>query len=40
MLTLAIFRIPTDVRAWVGDVVESAEARGKGVGLYPCQGDH
>ena len=32
MLTLAIFRIPTGVRAWIEDVVVDADARGHGVG--------
>ena len=32
MLTLAIFRIPTGIRAWIEDVVVDAEARGQGVG--------
>lgn len=32
MLTLAIFRIPTGVRAWIEDVVVDADARGRGVG--------
>jgi ribosomal protein S18 acetylase RimI-like enzyme len=31
-LTLAIFRIPTGVRAWIEDVVVEASARGTGVG--------
>jgi ribosomal protein S18 acetylase RimI-like enzyme len=31
-LTLAIFRIPTGVRAWIEDVVVDEAARGKGVG--------
>ena len=31
-LTLAIFRIPTGLRAWIEDVVVDGEARGKGVG--------
>ena len=31
-LTLATFRIPTGVRAWIEDVVVDANARGKGVG--------
>ena len=31
-LTLAIFRIPTGLRAWIEDVVVDDEARGKGVG--------
>jgi ribosomal protein S18 acetylase RimI-like enzyme len=32
MLTLAVFRIPTGVRAWIEDVVVDAEARGRGIG--------
>ena len=32
MLTLAIFRIPTGVRAWIEDVVVDVDARGQGVG--------
>lgn len=32
MLTLAIFRIPTGIRAWIEDVVVDASARGQGVG--------
>ena len=32
LLTLAIFRIPTGVRAWIADVVVDDKARGKGVG--------
>lgn len=31
-LTLAWFRIPTGVRAWIEDVVVDTEARGQGVG--------
>jgi ribosomal protein S18 acetylase RimI-like enzyme len=31
-LTLAVFRIPTGVRAWIEDVVVDASARGQGVG--------
>ncbi len=31
-LTLAIFRIPTGLRAWIEDVVVDERARGKGVG--------
>ena len=31
-LTLATFRIPTGVRAWIEDVVVDAAARGHGVG--------
>ena len=32
MLTLAVFRIPTGIRAWIEDVVVDATARGHGVG--------
>ena len=32
MLTLAIFRIPTGLRAWIEDVVVAERARGQGVG--------
>ncbi len=32
MLILAMFRIPTGVRAWIEDVVVDERARGKGVG--------
>lgn len=32
MLTLAIFRIPTGVRAWIEDVVVDEAQRGQGVG--------
>jgi len=32
MLTLALFRIPTGMRAWIEDVVVDAGARGKGAG--------
>jgi ribosomal protein S18 acetylase RimI-like enzyme len=31
-LTLALFRIPTGLRAWIEDVVVDSAARGKGVG--------
>lgn len=31
-LTLAVFRLPTGLRAWIEDVVVDADARGKGVG--------
>ena len=31
-LTLALFRIPTGVRAWIEDVVVEESARGRGVG--------
>ncbi len=32
MLTLALFRIPSGVRAWIEDVVVDTEARGRGIG--------
>jgi ribosomal protein S18 acetylase RimI-like enzyme len=32
-LTLALFRIPTGLRAWIEDVVVDEAARGKGVGI-------
>jgi ribosomal protein S18 acetylase RimI-like enzyme len=32
MMTLAVFRIPTGVRAWVEDVVVDAGCRGQGIG--------
>ena len=31
-LTLAVFRIPTGVRAWIEDVVVDDSARGAGIG--------
>ncbi|MEI2696876.1 MAG: GNAT family N-acetyltransferase [Microthrixaceae bacterium] len=31
-MTLAVFRIPTGVRAWIEDVVVDGDARGRGVG--------
>ena len=31
-LTVAVFRIPTGVRAWIEDVVVDSSARGRGVG--------
>jgi len=31
-LTLAMFRLPTGMRAWIEDVVVDADARGRGVG--------
>jgi ribosomal protein S18 acetylase RimI-like enzyme len=31
-LTLAIFRVPTGVRAWIEDVVVDEESRGRGIG--------
>ena len=35
-LTLAIFRIPSGVRAWIEDVIVDDEARGHGVGRALC----
>ena len=32
MLTLAVFRIPSGVRAWIEDVVVDTEMRGNGIG--------
>jgi ribosomal protein S18 acetylase RimI-like enzyme len=32
MMTLAVFRIPTGVRAWVEDVVVDTRCRGRGIG--------
>lgn len=32
MLTLAMFRIPTGIRAWIEDVVVDASLRGSGIG--------
>lgn len=31
-LTLAVFRIPTGLRAWIEDVVVDEKARGQGIG--------
>jgi ribosomal protein S18 acetylase RimI-like enzyme len=31
-LTLAVFRIPTGVRAWIEDVIVAEEAQGRGCG--------
>jgi ribosomal protein S18 acetylase RimI-like enzyme len=31
-LTLAVFRVPTGVRAWIEDVVVESSARGSGIG--------
>lgn len=36
-LTLAIFRIPTGVRAWIEDVVVDTAARGRGIGEALCR---
>lgn len=35
-LTLAVFRIPSGVRAWIEDVIVDEEARGHGVGAALC----
>lgn len=35
-LTLAIFRIPTGMRAWIEDVVVDESGRGKGIGRALC----
>ena len=32
LITLAVFRIPTGVRAWIEDVVVDESARGRGIG--------
>jgi ribosomal protein S18 acetylase RimI-like enzyme len=37
MLTLALFPIPTGVRAWIEDVVVDREARGQGIGALLTQ---
>ena len=37
MLTLAVFRIPTGLRAWIEDVVVDEAARGRGVGAALTQ---
>ena len=36
-LTLAVFRIPTGVRAWIEDVIVDESARGLGVGALLCE---
>jgi ribosomal protein S18 acetylase RimI-like enzyme len=36
-LTLAVFRIPTGIRAWIEDVVVDEAARGRGVGDALCR---
>jgi len=33
LLTLALFRIPTGVRAWIEDVVVDESERGRGIGV-------
>lgn len=35
-LTLALFRIPTGLRAWIEDVIVDAHSRGKGIGEALC----
>jgi ribosomal protein S18 acetylase RimI-like enzyme len=35
-LTLAIFRIPTGVRAWIEDVIVDDQLRGHGIGKALC----
>jgi ribosomal protein S18 acetylase RimI-like enzyme len=37
MLTLAVFRIPTGMRAWIEDVVVDESVRGQGLGEALCQ---
>jgi ribosomal protein S18 acetylase RimI-like enzyme len=37
VLTLAVFRIPTGIRAWIEDVVVDAGARGSGAGAALVQ---
>lgn len=37
MLTLATFKIPTGVRAWIEDVVVDSAAQGLGVGAGLCE---
>jgi ribosomal protein S18 acetylase RimI-like enzyme len=37
VLTLAVFRIPTGIRAWIEDVVVDTRARGRGVGESLCR---
>ncbi len=36
-LALAVFRIPTGLRAWIEDVVVDTDARGKGCGEALCR---
>jgi len=36
-LTLALFRIPTGLRAWIEDVIVDAASRGKGTGEALCR---
>ncbi|MEJ5198546.1 MAG: GNAT family N-acetyltransferase [Anaerolineae bacterium] len=36
-LTLALFRIPTGLRAWIEDVIVDVASRGKGIGEALCR---
>lgn len=36
-LTLALFRIPTGLRAWIEDVIVDEASRGKGIGEALCR---
>src|SRR5256712_267881 len=36
-LTLAIYRVPTGVHAWIEDVVVDTNARGRGIGEALCR---
>ncbi|MGC8780035.1 MAG: GNAT family N-acetyltransferase [Anaerolineae bacterium] len=36
-LTLALFRIPTGLRAWIEDVIVDAASRGRGIGEALCR---
>ena len=36
-LTLALFRIPTALRAWIEDVIVDTSSRGQGIGEALCQ---
>ena len=36
-LTLALFRIPTALRAWIEDVIVDTSCRGQGIGEALCQ---
>jgi ribosomal protein S18 acetylase RimI-like enzyme len=36
-LTLALFRIPTALRAWIEDVIVDASSRGQGIGEALCR---
>jgi ribosomal protein S18 acetylase RimI-like enzyme len=37
VLTLAVFRVPTGIRAWIEDVVVDTRARGRGVAEALCR---